>query len=100
MTSPTPNRNVTKLRLRLLSTPGGRLRAAYDPTKLDDFVRSHFADPALLRSDSFDAFMQARKAALLRLIREVMGQTAQATASDPADDGEPDEEARLTMLGA
>ena len=85
--------------LKRLAT-GGADAPPLDPTKLDDFVRSHFAEPALLRLDSFDAFMQARKAALLRLIREVMGQTAQATASDPADDGEPDEKARLTMSGA
>jgi len=73
-----------------------------DPNKLDDFIRSHFVDPALLRSDSFNAFMQVRKAALLRLIREVTGQTAPDTVVDLADDGEADEEvaeARLTMTG-
>lgn len=43
---------------------------------LDDVVATHLIDPKLLRANDFDAFYQARSAALLALIESVMGKRA------------------------
>jgi hypothetical protein len=43
---------------------------------LDRYLRSHLIDPALLRSDSFDAFMVDRQKQLLALIERAMGKAA------------------------
>lgn len=63
-----------------------------DASKLDVLVRSHLIDPSLLRSDSFEAFMKARKQSLLRLIRDATGQIDESAQADGVDDGEADEE--------
>ncbi len=43
---------------------------------LDGFLVSHLIDPALLRSDSFDAFMADRQRQLLSLIEQATGKSA------------------------
>ena len=40
---------------------------------LDDYLRTHLIDPALLRKDDFDGFFAAREAALLDTIHQAMG---------------------------
>ncbi|MGO9742056.1 MAG: DUF262 domain-containing protein [Roseiarcus sp.] len=47
---------------------------AIDPAVLDGHLRSHLIDPALLRADAFELFMQDRQARLLRLIEGATGQ--------------------------
>ncbi len=41
--------------------------------RLDTYLRSHLIDPALLRTDAFDAFMQDRQTGLLELIERATG---------------------------
>lgn len=43
---------------------------------LDVILESHAIDPALLRADAYDAFYDARKAALLNLVEAAMGKPA------------------------
>lgn len=40
---------------------------------LDEILRSHLIDPALLRADDFEGFYQARKAALAKLAEDAQG---------------------------
>jgi hypothetical protein len=47
---------------------------AIDPDVLDGHLRSHLIDPALLRADAFEIFMQDRPTRLLRLIEDATGQ--------------------------
>ena len=44
--------------------------------EMDKILNGHLIDPDCLRSDDFDAFYKARKAALLNLIESVMDKTA------------------------
>jgi hypothetical protein len=44
--------------------------------KLNTFLESHLIDPALLRANSFDAFMEDRQAKLLALIEQATGKAA------------------------
>lgn len=44
--------------------------------RLDIYLRSHLIDPALLRTDSFDAFMRERQKRLLALIEQATGKAA------------------------
>ncbi|AIA30415.1 GmrSD restriction endonuclease domain-containing protein [Leptospirillum ferriphilum] len=44
--------------------------------KLDAYLRSHLIDPAILRSDNFEAFMTDRQKRLLGLIEKATGKTA------------------------
>lgn len=44
--------------------------------KLDGYLATHLIDPALLRSDQFDAFMEDRQKRLLGLIEQAMGKAA------------------------
>lgn len=75
--------------------------SAIDPVRLDGLLTSHLIEPALLRSDDFAAFMEARQKALLALIEHAMGkQSPAATAStdDYAEElDEDEEEAELTV---
>lgn len=48
-----------------------------DDTEMDNILRSHAIEPALLRADDFHAFYAARKQALLVLIGEAMGKPIQ-----------------------
>lgn len=52
---------------------------------LDDILRSHLIDPALLRADDFEGFWKARKAALAALAAEAQGKPV------PIDEEEPPE---------
>jgi hypothetical protein len=47
-----------------------------EATKLDGYLKSHLIEPALLRSDSFAAFMEDRQRQLLVLIEQATGKTA------------------------
>ncbi len=65
-----------------------------DPA-MDDILRTHLIDPASLRADQFEAFYQARKAALLEIVAKAMGKAvAQVGDSvpDDASDAEDDDE--------
>ncbi len=61
------------------------------PEDLDDCLVSHAIPVPELRSDDFDAFMTARKRALLALIEEATGHTI-ADTSVASDGDEPDAE--------
>jgi hypothetical protein len=54
-------------------------------------LKSHLIAPALLRTDSFDSFYAARKAALLALVERAMGKVS-VEASPVADDEDDDED--------
>ncbi len=60
--------------------------------RLDDLVRSHLIDPALLRSDAFEAFFAARRESLLGLIEAAMGQSAYRGDQTNEPEGEAPEE--------
>jgi hypothetical protein len=72
-----------------------------DPTGLDVYLASHLIDPALLRTDSFEAFMADRQKRLLELIERATGKAAYS--GDQPDEGEDIEgdedtiEAELTI---
>lgn len=65
-----------------------------DQAGMDAILRTHSIDPALLRADDFNAFLPARKAALLILIERAMGKEAVATTEAVTEDviDEEDEE--------
>ena len=44
--------------------------------KLDSYLQSHLIDPALLRADTFEVFMEDRQRRLLALIEQAMGKAA------------------------
>lgn len=44
--------------------------------KLDSYLQSHLIDPALLRTDKFEVFMEDRQKRLLGLIEQAMGKAA------------------------
>lgn len=67
-------------------------RAEVDDAKMDEILKSHLIDPALLRADSFQAFYSARKAALLALVERAMGKAPVETNVIVADDEEGDDE--------
>ncbi|MGQ9689601.1 MAG: hypothetical protein ACUVXF_12595, partial [Desulfobaccales bacterium] len=48
-------------------------RAGIEEVRMDDILRSHVIYPAHLRADEFNAFFQAREAALLARIENAMG---------------------------
>lgn len=58
---------------------------------MDEILRTHLIDPALLRADNFEAFYAARKAALLAIIERAMGKSL-AQASGPVAEDETLEE--------
>ena len=74
------------------------------PAQLDAYLASHLINPALLRADNFDAFMNDRQAKLLALIEKAMGKAAYRV--DAVDEGETEErddetlEAEMTMASA
>ncbi|MBF6570591.1 MAG: DUF262 domain-containing protein [Candidatus Binataceae bacterium] len=61
---------------------------------MDAILHSHLIAAPALRSDDFDAFYQARKAALLSLIEQVMGKQLllMPVPEGPPDESEEDEE--------
>lgn len=74
---------------------------AIAPAALDGYLASHLIDPALLRADQFQAFMDSRQKMLLSLIEAAMGKAAYAgTLAEEGEDQEEDEdmaEASQTM---
>ena len=71
---------------------------------LDVYLKSHLADPALLRADKFAAFMDNRQKQLLALIEQAMGKAAYTgSLAEEGEDAEADEdttEADLTIAAA
>ena len=61
---------------------------AIDSTTLDECLASHLIDPTLLRTDDFDTFYRKRKKALLDLISEVMGKSADEDTGLDEDEGD------------
>jgi len=59
--------------------------------EMDDILKSHVIDPALLRADSFQEFYAARKAALLAIVERSMGKVS-AESTSVAEDEDDDEE--------
>ncbi|NLY93375.1 MAG: DUF262 domain-containing protein, partial [Myxococcales bacterium] len=62
---------------------------------MDEILRTHFIDPAQLRADDFEGFLESRRRLLLAEIEKVMGKVLIATDELPAIDddyGEPDED--------
>jgi hypothetical protein len=57
--------------------------------KLDTYLQSHLIDPALLRADKFEAFMEDRQKRLLGLIEQAMGKAAYS--GNIPEEGEDDE---------
>lgn len=55
---------------------GNSLTPAIASEKLDNYLQSHLIDPALLRADKFDAFMEDRQRRLLGLIEQATGKVA------------------------
>ena len=56
---------------------GGAEAPGTDSAVLDALLRSHLIDPALLRMDAFEQFMQNRQTRLSRLIEDATGQKIQ-----------------------
>lgn len=83
---------------------GNPTTPAIGAAPLDAYLRSHLIDPALLRADSFEAFMADRQQRLLALIERAMGK--EAYHGDVPDEGEDDErdddgvEAEMTIAAA
>lgn len=65
-----PSEYLTKLERGDKHTP------AIDRKNLDAYLRSHFINPDILRSDDFDTFMVDRQRQLLRLIEQATGKIA------------------------
>ena len=58
----------------------------------DEILQSHLIDPKHLRADDFDAFMAARKQALLLLIASVMGKPVMPATGDAAPEDDDDDD--------
>jgi len=70
------------------------------PDKLDAYLGTHSLDPALLRADQFEAFMEDRQKRLLGLIEQAMGKSAY-TGNVPEEGEENDaaaDQAEATLL--
>ncbi len=83
---------------------GNQNEPPIEAEKLDSFLRSHLIDPALLRTDNFDAFMADRQKRLLALIEKATGKEAYAgSVQEEGQDVELDAdtiEAELTISAA
>lgn len=62
------------------------------PQQLDDILRSHLIDPALLRADDFEGFWKARKAALAALAADAQGKPVPLGEEEEAPEGYADDE--------
>ncbi len=78
-----PSEYLAKLESGNSSTP------AIASEKLDNYLQSHLIDPALLRADKFDAFMEDRQKRLLGLIEQATGKVAYS--GSVAEEGEDTE---------
>ncbi len=71
---------------------------------LDAYVQSHLIDPALLRGDQFEAFMDDRQKRLLGLIEQAMGKSAYTGTTQEegvdVDEGEDATETIMTVSAA
>lgn len=74
-----PSQYLAKLESGDKTTPG------VERTRLDEYLRSHLLDPALLRTDDFDAFLADRQKRLLDLIERATGKSAYA--GDTGEEG-------------
>jgi hypothetical protein len=63
------------------------------PAALDDILRTHLIDPAFLRADDFEGFLQARTRALADLIGKAMGKPVveDEGANEPEVDADDDD---------
>jgi hypothetical protein len=60
---------------------------------LDSYLRSHLIDPALLRADQFEAFMEDRQKQLLDVMEQAMGKSAyEGTVAEEGEDAEVDQD--------
>jgi len=59
---------------------------------MDDILKSHLIEPALLRADKFYDFYKARKAALLEIIERTMGKVLAEAPGAIVDDDDDEEE--------
>jgi hypothetical protein len=84
-----PSRYLDEIRAR----PG-----AIEVAEQDEILRSHLIDPSILRSDDFNAFMEARKRSLLQLISDAMGKAAIVGGEAPAEDAiDEDDEVEVAI---
>jgi hypothetical protein len=67
---------------------GDKNTPSIDPERLDGYLASHLIDPALLRSDAFEAFMVDRQKRLLTLIEQATGKTTYTETGDEREEGE------------
>jgi hypothetical protein len=72
------------------------------PQDVNSYLASHLIDPALLRSDNFNRFMEDRQNQLLRLIEQATGQSVYRgeAAGDEFETDDETAEAELTMAAA
>lgn len=59
---------------------------------MDDILKSHVIDPALLRADSFETFYTACKAALLTIVERAMGKVSAEASPVVSDDDEEEDD--------
>jgi hypothetical protein len=62
-----------------------------DDAAMDSILKSHVIDPVLLRTDAFNEFYAARKAALLAIVERAMGKTSAESASVAEDEDDEEE---------
>lgn len=65
---------------------GDRTTPPIEPSRVDEFLRSHLIDPKLLRGNDFLAFMADRQRRLLALIEKATGKAVYA--GDVAEEGD------------
>lgn len=71
---------------------GNNANPSISSEKLDGYLASHLIDPAFLRADAFEAFMNDRQERLLGLIEQAMGKAAYTgDLPEEGDDVESDE---------
>ncbi|MCA3325306.1 MAG: DUF262 domain-containing protein [Roseomonas sp.] len=78
---------------------GGKDAQAIAPVTLDDYLRTHAVDPALLRADAFDAFMADRETRLLALISAATGHKISRGGAAPEEGEDVIENALEANLG-
>jgi hypothetical protein len=68
--------------------------AEIESARMDEILASHLIDPASLRVDDFETFLQVRSSALLDRIEKAMGKAIarDATEAEPSEDDDADEE--------
>lgn len=81
-----PSKYLAKLEAGAVGTP------SISPAALDNYLKSHLIDPALLRADDFDGFMRDRQKRLLNLIESATGQAILQGEEVTETEAEVDEE--------